>query len=70
MGVRYNSYSSEESCDRVVLGVKYSLACLRTGGHAGECEPVAHKAAEADGVRWCCRVRLGQLHASWCAGGW
>jgi hypothetical protein len=64
--VRYNSFSNEESCGKAIPREKYILSCLRTMGHDGECVPEAGKAGEADGVRWCCRVKLEQPHASWC----
>lgn len=64
--MRYNAHSTEESCGRSVQRGKYDLACLRTKGHLGECEPEMGKAGEADGVRWCCRVRLERPHESWC----
>jgi hypothetical protein len=64
--VRYSAYSNEEACGKGVPYKDDSYACFRTKGHGGECVAEAGKAGEADGVRWCCRVRLGQPHESWC----
>lgn len=71
--MKFNAHSEERSCGRRVPGElsdKYSdlegLACARTAGHTGECIAVARDAGIADGVRWCCRVKLGEDHAAWC----
>lgn len=39
---------------------------MRIKGHSGDHIPEAGKAGEADGVRWCCRVKLDQNHTDWC----
>ena len=64
--MKFNSFSDEENCGKCVLRGKYELACLRTKGHGGNCMPEANKAGEADGVRWCCRVKLEQPHSNRC----
>jgi len=71
--VKFNAHTDEQTCGRRVpgdLSDRYSdlggLACMRTAGHGGECVAVARDAASADGVRWCCRVKLGDDHAAWC----
>ena len=44
------------------------LACMRTAGHDGECVAITRDAGIADGVHWCCRVKLdNEEHAAWCA---
>ena len=42
------------------------LVCMRIAGHAGEHIAAANLAAEADGVRSCCRVPVGHPHALRC----
>ena len=71
--MRFNAHSDEQSCGRRVPGKlsdKYEklggLACMRTVGHGGECLATMRDAGIADGVRWCCRVKLGEEHAAWC----
>lgn len=71
--MKFNAHSDEQSCGRRVPGKlsdKYNelggLACVRTAGHDGACIAIMREAGIADGVRWCCRVKLGEEHATWC----
>ena len=71
--MKFNDYSDEESCGKRVPGKmsdRYEdlggLACMRTQGHAGECIATAGDAGVADGVHWCCRIRLDLDHHARC----
>lgn len=71
--MRFSKYSDEESCGKSIE-TEWTLArpdigpfaCLRTAGHEGECIAGASDAGRADGLRFCCRVQLGQPHTDWC----
>lgn len=63
----FNRFSDEQICGEVVKRKEYDVICMRTKGHVGDHIPEAGKAGEADGVRFCCRVKLGEVHTDWCA---
>ena len=71
--MKFNDYADEESCGKRVPGKMSDhyedlggIACLRTQGHAGECIAGAGDAGVADGVHWCCRIRLDLDHHARC----
>lgn len=70
--MRFRRDSPEECCGKVVPGSeeKYGdlggLACMRTAGHAGECEPTGRDAANMDGVCYACRAPLNGPHRADC----
>lgn len=71
--MKFNKYSDEQSCGKRVPGEqsdKYDdlggLACMRSAGHDGECLAMLRDAGIADGVHWCCRVKIDEAHMGWC----
>lgn len=64
--MKFSQFSDEETCSEVVKRGNYEVVCMRTKGHSGGHIPEAGKAGEADGVRFCCRVKLGEVHTDWC----
>lgn len=64
--MKFSPYSDEETCSAPIPMGKFEAACLRTKEHSGDHIPGAGEAGEADGVRFCCRVKLEEPHAIWC----
>lgn len=68
MSIRFSSHSDEETCGKLVIFHDVKCACMRRKGHEDDkgCIAPMIRAGEADGVRWCCRVPLGEPHTDWC----
>lgn len=64
--MKFSQFSDEETCSSIVKRENNDLICMRTKGHIGDHIPEAGKAGEADGVRFCCRVKLEGTHTDWC----